>query len=316
MKKVRFFLLLTIHFFYTALCFSQEKNFRNEFGFRSDNDAYLGTAQDHYYTNGLFITFRHALNTKSTVWNKKIIEAEAGQYMYNSYSGDTEKLEQVDRPFAAYLYGGMKLNWFTSKESHLQAAIQIGTIGPNAYGREVQETLHKAVGFYAIHGWEYQVKNETGFNSSFNYSKLLTRNNKTDLILSSYANVGNTFTVAGIGLLFRTGKVNPIFSSSIFNSRISAGAKDTIARRESFFYARPVLNIVAYNATIQGGMFQSDKGPITFEPNRFLFTQELGYMYSKNRWTFNFSITLQTKELKSQLEAQQYGSASIYYRFR
>jgi len=310
-------ILLLLSFFCTTVTFSQEKTFQNEFGFRSDNDAYLAIAQDHYYTNGLFITFRHAIAPQRNLstYRKKTWEAEAGQYMYNAYSGDTERLQEIDRPFAAYLYGGLKMNWFTNKESHFQAALQIGTIGPKAYGREAQETLHKAVGFYAIHGWEYQVNNETGFNSSFNYSKLLTRSGKNDLILNSYLNLGNTFSGGGLGVLYRTGNINPIFSSAIYNSRISNSSSDSSAKRESFFYARPFLNFVAYNATIQGGMFRPDKGPAIFKPNRLLFSQELGYMYSKNRWTFNFSVTFQTKELKEQIESHQYGSASIYYRF-
>lgn len=36
--------------------FAQE--YKNEFGFKSDNDAYLWVGQDRYYTNGLFVYFR------------------------------------------------------------------------------------------------------------------------------------------------------------------------------------------------------------------------------------------------------------------
>jgi len=303
-------ILASLLSYFPAFC----QNFSNEFGFRSDNDAYLAIAQDQYYTNGLFITFRHALRQDS-LHSKKIYELEAGQYMYNSNSGQTNRIEEVDRPFAAYLYGGFKMNWLSKKETYFQASLQVGTIGPNAKGKEVQETLHKTIGFYTINGWQFQVNNEIGINGAFNYAKLLGRKNKDDLTFCSSVNIGNTFSGAGVGLLYRTGKTNPLYNSTSYNSRISNSRLDTISKAESFFFAKPTLNFVAYNATIQGGMFRTDRGPVTHQPNRVLFTQELGYMYAKKRWALSFSLIFQSKDLKQQVENHQYGSASIFYCF-
>lgn len=312
--------LLVIYFFITLLFGTQlqAQNHPNEFGFRSDNDAYLGLGQDRYYTNGLFITFRHALPAEklSDKLAKKTWEIEFGQYLYNSNSGQTRTLSSVDRPYAAYLYGGLKLNWFKKDEQHFQAGLQVGTIGPKAFGREVQESLHKIIGFYSIEGWDYQVNNETGVNASFNYSNLLFRSGKDDFSFTTGLNLGNTFTSLGAGFLYRTGNFNQFFNSISTNSRISNSKTDTLAKKESFFYAKPYLSVIGYNATIQGGLFRDDKGPATFSPNRLFFTQEIGVMYAKNRWSLNFAVFLQTKELSRQKQAQQYGSASVFYRFK
>ena len=313
--RISFYITLLLAFI-SSSSNAQRKNHSNEFGFRSDNDAYLAIAQDQYYTNGLFITFRHALKQgDSSRISKKIYELEFGQYMYNANSGETNYVEEVDRPFAAYLYGGIKMNWFGRKESHLQASLQFGTVGPAARGKEVQEGLHNTIGFYTINGWQFQLNNEIGINSSLNYSKLIGRKDDEDLFLVSYLNLGNTFAGAGLGALYRIGKTNPIYNSASYHSRISNSLTNSISVRESFFFVRPILNFVAYNATIQGGMFISDKGPVTYTPNRLLFATELGYMLSKNRWTLNYSLTFQSKELKQQLESHQYGSISIFYRF-
>jgi hypothetical protein len=43
---------------------SSAQSYKNEFGFKSDNDAYLFYGQDRYYTNGLLIYFRHATDQK------------------------------------------------------------------------------------------------------------------------------------------------------------------------------------------------------------------------------------------------------------
>lgn len=298
-------------------CRTRAQNFKNEFGFRTDNDAYLGFGQDQYYTNGLFIKFRHAVNSnryRSEII-KKTWEVEAGQYLFNASSGDVENITEIDRPYAAYLYAGGRINWFKQKEQYFQAGLQLGAIGPDAYGRQVQETLHRLVGFYEIKGWEYQVNNETQVNSSFSYQKRLSKIDRSDLTLHVYGDLGNTFSGAGIGTLFRTGEFNKLSNSISTNSRISGSMTDSLPARESFFFVRPLLQLVVYNSTIQGPMFRKDKGPAVFRPNRLFFTSEIGYMYAKNRWSFNFSVTFQTKELKEQKDAQEYGSIALFYRF-
>lgn len=307
-------LLLTI----SNSIFSQGNNFKNEFGFRSDNDSYLALGQDRYYTNGLFLSFRHALK-QDTTWKhtaKKIWEIEAGQYIFNPQTGSISNIQNVDRPFASYLYAGGKFSWLFKNEQSIELALNIGTIGPNALGEDIQEGLHKVIGFYPIKGWEFQVNNEMGVNSSFKYIRLIARTQRNnDFILNTYANIGNTFAGAGAGVLFRAGRINQLFKSVITHSRISNLKGDSIPDKEIFFFTRPMLHFVAYDATIQGGMFTGEKGPAVFEPNRFQYSQEFGVNYAANRWTLNFAITFKSRDVETQNRAHKYGSATIYYRF-
>ena len=299
---------------------SRDTTYKSEFGFTTDNDSYLAFGQDRYYTNGLFITFRHAINQKKL--NERVVkktwEAEAGQAMFNPYTGKITNPARIDRPFAAYLYAGGKFNWYYKSENILQASLQVGTVGPSAKGKEAQELLHDVIGFYEISGWEYQVRDEVGVNTALSYTSLIKRlaNANTDFIFTSNLRVGNTFAGAGAGVLFRTGNINPLWNSVSTNSRISnSPLKDSIPSKELFFFAKPSLQFVAYDATIQGGLFTNDKGPYVFDPKRFVFSQELGIMYAKRRWTIDFSIIFKSREIKSRAKAHQYGSASIYYRF-
>lgn len=299
--------------------YSQD-SFKNEFGFQSDNDAYLGFGQDRYYTNGLFITFRHAANQskpgKSV--NKKIWEAEFGHKMYNPITGSITNINNVDRPFAAYLYFGGAVNWLFNSEHSLKLSVQAGTIGPAAKGKEVQEGLHKLVGFYPIKGWEYQVNNEAGINTHLAYDHFLHRNksNNTDFTLSSYINTGNTFAGAGAGIVMRTGTINPLFNSVSTNSRLSNNPTSPgSADKELFLFIKPSVHLVAYDATVRGGMFVKDKGPVTFDTKPVVFSQEVGVNYASNRWTLNFGVTFKSKEVKSPAKAHQYGSVAIFYRF-
>src|SRR5690606_549935 len=97
---------------------AQDSSFKNEFGFRTDNDAYLAYGQDRYYTNGLFIWFRRATDQRklNEKLDKVVWEVEAGQKMYNAQSGHITDISYVDRPFAAYLYAGGSLNLLFKSE--------------------------------------------------------------------------------------------------------------------------------------------------------------------------------------------------------
>ena len=315
MRSKLLFLILTLGISFGSFA----QSYKNEFGFKSDNDSYLFVGQDRYYTNGLFIYFRHAADQQTLGSNleKKTYEFSVGQKMYNAISGFVPKLSQHDRPFAGYLYAGGNVNLFYKKEKVLKLGIELGTVGPDALGEDAQKLLHKIAGFYELKGWEYQIKNELAVNLSAQYTNLLHRseNNKTDFSLETYANLGTTFSGAGVGLLFRAGNINQLFNTVSTNSLISNNSKTAkLVKNELFFYAKPQLNYVAYDATIQGSMFNNDS-PVTFGVKPIVFAQQLGFNYSSSRFTIDYSILFKSKEVKSTAKSHQYGTISMYYRF-
>ena len=313
----RLTLSILLLFAVNVCSFAQEQ--KNEFGFKSDNDAYLFYGQDRYYTNGLFIYFRHATDQKKLgeKLEKLTYEISAGQKMYNPISGYRPDPTTQDRPFAGYLYTGGNVNLYYKKESVLKAGLEVGVIGPDALGKEAQQLLHDIVGFYTIDGWQYQIKNELAVNLSAQYTQLLHRSAKKDVDFSfeGYANVGTTYSGAGAGVLFRAGNINQLFNSASTNSIISNNSKtEKLVKKEIFFYAKPQINYVAYDATIQGSMFNDDS-PVTFDAKPLVFAQQLGVNYSTPRFTFDYSILFKSKELKSVAKAHQYGTIAMYYRF-
>ncbi|WP_214229203.1 lipid A deacylase LpxR family protein [Pedobacter sp. B4-66] len=306
--------------FLSILAFgASAQTYKNEFGFKSDNDSYLAQGSDRYYTNGLFIDYRRAMDQSKlkTGLEKKIYEISAGQKLYNPISGYAPDPTKQDRPFAGYLYVGGALSWFHSNESVLKTSVEVGTTGPNSLGEDGQELLHNTVGFYELDGWQYQIKNEMALNLSAQYTKLLhrTSSNAIDFSFDGYANVGTTFSGAGAGILFRAGGINQLFNSAYTNAVIGNNAKTkALVKREIFFYAKPQLNFVAYDATVQGSMFNNDS-PVTFGVKPIVFAQQVGFNYSSQRFTFDFGMLFKTKEIKSSAKAHQFGSISMFYRF-
>jgi lipid A 3-O-deacylase len=294
------------------------QSFKNEFGFKTENDAYLATLNDRYYTNGLFIYYRRALNPEKYAENieKKTYEISAGQKIFTPYWGQVPKKEDQDRPFAGYLYAGAAYSVFYKKESVLKTSIEVGTVGPNSLAQDAQEFLHKTVGFYTPAGWDYQIKNEIAVNLSGSYSKLIYRSNDNAVDFSGqgYANLGTTYSGLGGSILFRAGKLNQLFNSAYHNAIIGESKTKSLNKFELFFYAKPQLNVVAYDATIQGSLF-NDESPVTFGAKPIVYEQQFGVNYSSQRFTADFNVIFKTKEVKSVAKAQNYGGLSLYYRF-
>ena len=313
----KLFFLCVLFLAISSSSFSQ--TYKNEFGFRSDNDAYFFLMQDRYYTNGLFIYFRRAVDQQQLKGSleKLTYEIAAGQKIYNPISGYSPNPAQQDRPFAGHLYGGVSTSLFFKNESLLKLDLNLGMLGPASLAEDGQKLLHDVVGFYEVKGWEYQIANDFSANATVAFAKLLHRsaNNAVDFTLDTYANLGTTHNGAGVGVVFRAGNLNQLFSSSYYNALIEHNSKSKKThQKEFYFYTKPQLNLVVYDATVSGSLFNDDS-PVTFQTKPFVFAQQLGVNYSSPRFTLDYSFIFKSREIKSAAKPHQYSSIAMYYRF-
>jgi lipid A 3-O-deacylase len=298
----------------------------NEIGVQTDNDSYLLQGSDRYYTDGIFFYFRHALKVKSpdsTSLRNKVLGFEFGQKIYNPQSGsinvtgaDDPKL--IDRPFAAYLYVGATLNLLYKNESNLKLIAQVGVTGPQAKGMQIQDFVHDNFGFYHPSGWEYQINNDFELNLSAEYNKLLARASWIDVSFTSYANLGNGFTGAGFGPLVRLGTFNQLFNSVSTQSTVSRKSSvKPLNTNEIFFYYKPQINYVAYDATIQGGLSDNHAGlEITKDREPFIFSNQFGLAFTTNRFVFDIAAIFHTLDDKQMVQSHQWVSITGLYRFK
>jgi len=308
----------------TARVFAQSHT--DEIGIQTDNDSYLLQGSDRYYTDGIFFYFRHALKVKredSTALRNKVLGFEFGQKIFNPQSGSiyyngADQPSLVDRPFAAYLYVGSTLNFLYKDESNLKLSAQIGVVGPDAFGKQVQDFVHDNFGFYHPSGWEYQINNDFELNLSADYNRLLARASWIDVSLTSYANLGNGFTGAGVGPMVRLGSFNQLFNSvSTQSTAIRNNDVAPLHHHELFFYYQPLFNYVAYDATIQGGLFDNHNGlEITKDKEPFIFSQQYGLAFTTNRFVFDIAAIFHTLDDKEMVQSHQWGSVTGMYRFK
>ncbi|TSJ38587.1 lipid A deacylase LpxR family protein [Mucilaginibacter corticis] len=315
MKKLFLPLLLI---FSTTCALAQ--NHSEEFGIQSDNDSYLGQGNDRYYTDGLYFFFKHALDVKgSATLQNKVLGFDLGQKIFNPQSGSVPSADFVDRPFAGFLYAGANMNYLYKNESNLKIGAQVAIVGPASGGEAAQNFVHNNFGFYKTSGWQYQIKNDVELNLSGEYNKLIGRDSLVDLSFTSYGNLGTGITGAGAGLLFRIGLFNQLFNSASTGSSVIAGNAVLAHKHEFFFYYRPTANFVGYDATIQGGLFSKHNDPnsleITGTPQRFVLSNQVGFTYSTSRWLFDATAIFHSKDTKEMAHADQWGSATVYYKF-
>ncbi|MFD2873953.1 lipid A deacylase LpxR family protein [Mucilaginibacter ximonensis] len=313
-------LYLTLLLVITVTCtFAQ--NHQNEFGIQSDNDSYLGQGSDRYYTDGLYLYFRHALDVKaSDKLKNKVLGFDLGQKIFNPQSGAVPSASYIDRPFAGYLYAGASMNYLYKNESNFKIGVQLGVIGPASGGQTAQTWVHNNFGFYAPNGWQYQIKNNAVVNFSGEYNRLIARDTALDLSFASYANLGTGFTGAGAGLLFRLGVFNQLFNSASTQSSVIADNSIVTPNKHEFFlYYKPMANVIAYDATIQGGLFnkkdEAGSLEVTAEPQRFVLSNHVGVTYATKRWVIDVAAIFHSKDTKYQQLSEAWGSATLYYKF-
>lgn len=290
---------------------------RHEFNFRNDNDLYLLNKQDQYYTNGIFFNVRKTAATANLSTNEvnRLWGLTIGQKMYNAYTAHIRYIEEVDRPITAYLFMAADLDRYFNDESFLSFKAEMGTIGQRALGRQFQEGIHKVLNLYDIAGWEYQLENAFGADIGFHYGRLLYRNHAQwfDLSGRAEARLGTNHTGLSLAPTLRFGRINPLNQSAYTGSRLQANGQ-SIAK-ELFFYYAPQLNWVGYDATLQGGMFLQDKGPVTYQPARWVFHNQLGVLYARNAITLRLQYVFYSKEVPGMFFRHRYGSVGAGVRF-
>ena len=319
-----FVVLLCVN--YPGRCQDSE-GIRNQITFLCDNNFFLFNGQDGYYTSGLFLKYDR-LSAKPRGGLKKIFSFEAGQMIYNAHSRKILPVnqpnfpggvEQIDRPIAGYLFGKLSTSFFYSNNSMLKLGAFVGSTGKYSYGKDVQEFWHHVIGVkdYWNWIWDYQVNTEWSVNTQGVFAKSLLPANQPIFQITpvTQATLGTAFTNASQAVLFQFGKIRPMSSSSYWNSRLQVTATTDHRPIEVFIFYQPKVSYQLYNATVRGGLFITDKGPIISAVKPFVFSQEAGIRFSTTRYCIGYHLTFQTREAANQFYRQSFGSIMGAIRF-
>lgn len=313
MRNYLYFILIFIPF-----CLNSQQKFSKEISLVTDNDLYVSVDRDRYYTNGTFMNYRYLAKNKNENLEKKIIELQIGQEMYTPNKAIVQDITLHDRPFAGYLYGSFNIKRVYKKNRILNTTVQVGVVGPSAFGEELQSFIHDIYNFDEAIGWQYQIQNAFALNFDAEHISFLTQNKaqNLDVFWVNSARLGTVYTNFSSGLHMRFGfiKLQKMINSIAFNTHLNNNSTNYKREKESFFFIKPTLRYALYDATIQGS-FLNTNSEVTKEIIPFVFHVAVGFKFTVNRFNFGYIFNYNTSKSKNlkYTYGNKYGTIAINY---
>jgi lipid A 3-O-deacylase len=258
-----------------------------------DNDFFAAT--DYYFTQGILVEavsprlrafpLRRALIAPSHTARRFGLA-----YEDDGYTATDLKAPQIllhDHPYAGTKQFRMfAISIDSARQLRVTSALNLGIIGQGAGGAEIQTFIHRHTGNTIPQGWGNQIRNDLILNYEAGLERALLRRGDRLLVTgSAIGRLGTYNTAVTAGATVLVGHVGNAFGT---NS----------ARRQWYAYAKPQLNLVGYDATLQGGMFNRSS-PYTIasrDLERAVYRQQFGIVYRSRTHFFEYYQSLGTRE--------------------
>jgi len=256
--NIRIIKLIWFFWFFPVLLFSQSDTLRTDsyFHFYYDNDFFSAT--DRYYSQGIGIELSDPLIKKSPISKALVPFKNAINYygiriqqdVFTPRSIRYDSIFVGERPYAGvFVVSHFLISIHPAKKQRLSTSLDIGIIGPNAKGAEEQKAIHSALNNIQPLGWEYQIANDYVINYNAQFEKGFYIKKNIELIGFIDGRAGTLYDDVGIGGIVRSGWLEPYFKNSGLTRQ-----KDR-KKIQCYAFAKGKIKAVAYNATLQGGVF-------------------------------------------------------------
>jgi hypothetical protein len=266
--------------------------------FNYDNDLFVGTDQN--YTQGFSLEYVSPFLKKNPInylfFKPKNTETRYGLAIeHNSFTPDRYFVPEIqlgDRPFsAALMLKSFVISTDTIKASRFTSSFIIGMIGQAALGEEIQIGIHKVTDSETPLGWPNQIQNDVVLNYGFGYEKQLVRfRDFFSIQANANGKLGTLFTNGSVGINATIGILNSPFSSIKSKNNFNF-----------YVFAQPLINIIGYDATLQGGVFDR-KSPYSISSvdiERFTGQFNYGIVLRIKTFYLEYSGALITREFKT-----------------
>jgi len=261
---------------------------------RYENDYF--NAQDWYFTQGTRFELAAMFMQKSPV--SKLLFSQSTEtfrsdalfiqhdaYTPTSISSDT--ILTGDHPFGCAFYVGEKrLSINSNANSRLSSDIIVGALGMAGACKDVQTVIHEATGNPIPVGWQFQVANDLILNYHVRYEKGFLRKPGAELLAFGDGRIGTIYDDARLGLSGRMGKMRSFFEPI---------RKTGESRFRFYFQGSAYVEVVGFNATMQGGLFSDSEYTIpSSDINRVLYGASARVVLAFGRWSIEHYKTWRT----------------------
>lgn len=318
---------------------------RGSLTFYTENDKYFA-GTDQAYTNGFKVSYlsgdlrslRDPENFAPVRWFAKSLGGlvpeglaykfglSFGQNIYTPVDTETTAYQPDDRPYAAWLYGGMTLHVlrpdaFGGRAQRLDVfELDVGVVGPSARGEQVQNGFHDIIGVPHAEGWDNQIHDELGVNLiyelKYRFSTVAPHDRDgwaADFIPHAGFSLGNVFTYANAGAELRGGWCMPAdFGSNLIRPSGDSNPDGHRPGFGAFLFGAFDARAVARDITLDGNTFE-DSPSIDKEP--FVADFYTGVGISMPYCQIRYAQAFRTKEFEGQDDSQVFGSISVTFLF-
>ncbi|MEI6059336.1 MAG: lipid A deacylase LpxR family protein [Bacteroidota bacterium] len=229
-----------------------------KFNFENDLITYANT--DRYFTNGITFDLQAAWLSQSVIQKIMIPYQHKATVTYNlsmvqdMYTPTDTRIAPAlshDRPYSSYLYFGFRRTISDPlRKIKMSSQLDAGYLGPYSPGSYLQTLVHKTFPTNDTpQGWNTQINTDVILNYSLQAQKAVVSKKSMTLLAGVDIKAGTLYNNAGVGLQFQAGKADPVFGLA---------ENEKWPDLECYFFAKTHISIVAYNALLQGGMFNHD----------------------------------------------------------
>ena len=300
------------------------------FTFVLENDAFAD--RDFYYSSGVQFSWLSPSSPPEFMEQGAILGEflldnveqrrwglTLGHMFYTPQNTDLIIPDPTDRPYAAWLYvAGSVVSYSADQLNTLE--LQLGIVGPHAYGEEIQNTVHDWLEDNPARGWDSQLKDEFGFNL------ILERKWRAiplpigddfglDLTPHLRISLGNVATYAAAGATLRFGQnLAADFGAPLI--RPSASGSAFFDKREGFgwyLFAGVEGRAVAQDIFLDGNTFRDSPPSVDKEWVVADFVTGAAVMIGDARVTY--AQVIRTEEFKGQDGNAKFGSLSVSWSF-
>lgn len=313
-----------------------------------ENDSFVNT--DSQYTNGtrleltlgltvdrermfapMLRPFLSLLEDNEEVYGTLFI----GQDLYTPSDISIPTLMPNDRPYAAWLYGGVR--FATQKDAkkvleyvpsvkraadYSSIELSAGVVGPWAQGNEIQTWFHDLIHVQRPKGWAHQIPNEVVVDASY-YRSLSLRMIGDDDRLFSFdidpffnVNAGTVYVHGGAGVSAVVG-LNHKLGATPRRTSYSAPLTRNQSDRdwEVALFGSIEERAVAWNTFLDGPMFDDNPDTHTVDKENFIWHSELGLLLRYRFLVASYIWVIRSEEFKGQDGSHEYGSARVGFEF-
>lgn len=271
---------------------------KSYFRFYYDNDFFTKT--DYYYSQGVTLEYVHPELKKNPV-TKLLLKAKNSDthygisfnlFGYTPTSITKSEILYGDRPYAS----AMSVKFFAAgsdsiRQQRIASSLSIGILGPAAQGEQIQTGIHRWLKNRLPQGWQHQIKNDIIINYQLNYEKkIFQAGNYFLLNAAAEARLGTVHDRLSSGINFMAGHFNNPY-----------GIGDKRNKVAYYFFGQSRINIIGFDATMQGGLFNK-KSPYTIptgDIKRFTWQTDAGVIVNFRKLFISYTQSYLTKEFRT-----------------